>query len=874
MSDKNLTLPSNYTPSHYEIELSDINLEKNSFVGNVKIDVRTNDGSNSVSLNMRDLELVSAMAEISDNEFVEIIGTETDIVNDVVVLKFPRVLEEAKFRLNIEYKGKIQTNMSGFYRSDYKDVISGETKSMLSTQFEATDARRAFPCFDAPDMKSTFDVCIVVDKKYTVLSNMPLKSHRDIVGCEQTVRRFHTTPLMSTYLVAWAVGEFDFIESETEKDIYPTLENYSTQDGSSSSSGKLPIRIYTAKGKANQGEFAMGVAKKVIDFFSESFEIPYPLPKLDLLCVEAYSHNAMENFSLITFRPSALLYDGDIATADTSALQKIAYVVSHEIAHQWFGNLVTMKWWDELWLNEGFATWVGYYAIERFFPSWNVPSMVMLHSHEVALELDALKESHPIKVAVRNAKDTDQVFDSISYLKGCSILEMLSGYLGQTVFLKGVALYLQRYKFSNATMIELFNCIAEVSNIEILPKIKDWILKIGYPLLIVRDSGDKIIISQKRFLSSGEPSENDKDTVWWIPLMTNDDAKAEFFEKEKEIPKSEFTHFNNNAYGFYRVKYDSDNLFQENLNNLSKLSSRGKMALISDTEVACTIKQLLALISEFCKNQNPSEFYVWSIIFERVKKMESLLSTLPDLSSKITEFINSLIAPSITEVIHYLENPYECLLEQDSENFLRMQFYDAAISMAGLGGQKLIVEKCRKLYNSGKYPVGLRNVVLNVVLGQADTSKALFNKAIVDLKYATLSHKEGLLVALGSVRNEELYPAVLNLLLTIEPMDVQFLADSLGNNAGIRPALWSFFKNNYEQLHERLSINSVVIDRFIRFSLKNLAGSEYIEEVKEFFKGKNLEGFDRGVRQTIERLEKNTKYVDNNAPLFKEYFKL
>ncbi|QEU60865.1 hypothetical protein KDRO_D05600 [Kluyveromyces lactis] len=870
------TLPTDFRANHYEIELSELDAENNSFIGSVHINMSTVNANDMISLNMRDIEIVSAVVEL--NEGSVSLGMKDhsfDSENDVVSLKFPESISDDEFVLKIDYKGIIQTNMSGFYRSDYTDFVTGENKVMFSTQFEATDARRAFPCFDEPSLKATFDICIIAHEKYTVLANMPLKCTKKLTESDQISYRFHTTPLMSTYLVAWAVGEYDCIESETEKSIYPTIENYNTQDGTSLGCGKLPVKVYTAKGKAQQGKFALDVAKRVIDFFSESFEIPYPLPKLDLLCVETYSHNAMENFSLITFRPSALLYDGNLDEPDAAALQKIAYVVSHEIAHQWFGNLVTMKWWDELWLNEGFATWIGYLAVEKFFPDWDVPSMIMLQSHEVALELDSLKESHPIKVAVRNAKDIDQVFDSISYLKGCSILEMVSGYLGQELFLKGVALYLKRNKFSNATMEDLFNCIGEVAGVEVLERCKNWILTIGYPLVTVTESENGLSLTQNRFLSTGICKPDEDVTKWWVPLMPlQGDYKVDFSGKTTELPKTPFNHFNANSFGFYRVKYDSDHLFQQQLQNLDKLSSRGKMGLISDVEVTESVKNLLTLISKFTNHQDPNDYYVWSIIFDTLNRMKSLLSSDEAVKNALNKFTLDLIQPSTEKLLEFLDQQKANSFSKNPKNFLSNQFFELMALGAGTASHPETVDKCREMFESKSYSPAFRNVLFQIILSQPDTTKETLKTILEELNTATLVYKESLLTALGKIKNPELFDTVLNLLLIIEPMDVQFLATSLGSNYAIRTKLWDFIKTNYVKLHERLAINTVVIDRFLRFSMKDLMGEDVKTDYELFFADKNMEGFDRGVRQTLERIDKNTRYFETNLSLVKEYFKI
>lgn len=877
---ENRTLPKDFTPTHYCIELHDINTTSNVFFGSVAIHLKCEVPSNRILLNTRDITVSTAVAELQDKSTIGIQSQSYDKVDEVLKLEFASQLSDDVI-LHINYSGILQTNMSGFYRSDFLNTNTGEPQFMLSTQFEATDARRAFPCFDEPELKATFDVSIVAPSNYTVLSNMPLLTSKKLTEHDLIMHRFHTTPRMSTYLVAWALGEFEYIQTETTKDIYPTLDGYSTEDGSSKTQGKLPIRVYTAKGKAYQGKFALSVASKVIDFFSGLFEIPYPLPKLDLLCVETYSHNAMENFSLITFRPTALLYDGDVEVGDSLALQKIAYVVSHEIAHQWFGNLVTMKWWDELWLNEGFATWVGYYAVAEFFPEWDVPAMMMWKSHAVALELDSLKESHPVKVDVRNAKDIDQVFDSISYLKGCSILEMISGFLGESVFLKGVALYLERSKFGNSTMEDLFGCMGEIAGIDVLERLQNWILKIGFPLLTVSTvDGCQLKLTQERFLSTNTTSSETDHTTWWIPLMLNDGEqlkKLEFSSKEAtlDLTPGGFKYFNNDAFGFYRTKYEDEVMFKVICQNLSKLSSRSIMGLISDVEITGSAEQLLQLLSYFTNFQNPEDYYVWTMILGSLASMFSLLHKKGGdrIAKGLNDFTLSLIENRIDEALEFLKDSNLVLMNKsDNKRALKAQFYERILLAAGNLSHKKVVNECTKLFESGKVTSTVRDIVLRTVLSQPDTSKATFEKVLEELSTATLTHKESILLALGEIKNADLFESCFVLLFIVEPMDVQFLAESWGRNPFIRDALWSFIKEQYEKIYERISINSVVIDRFIRFSLRDLVGSDVKEDVEAFFKNKNVEGFDRGVRQTLERIERNTKYAESNIEGVENFF--
>ncbi|SCW01187.1 LAFE_0D07008g1_1 [Lachancea fermentati] len=879
MSSRNQTLPKNFQPRHYVIEINDLDVENNSFSGHVVIDLKCIDPSDTVFLNSRDISISSAVVEIDGRE-VNCSSTQYDTASEVLEFKFSEEFTN-DIKIHIDYIGCIQTNMSGFYRSDFQDPLTGNPQYMLSTQFEATDARRAFPCMDEPLLKASFDVSIVAPSNCTVLSNMPLKSAKTLTEQDLIMHRFHTTPLMSTYLVAWAIGELEYIEGHTEMEIYPSIEGYSTQSGLSPQTIKLPIRVYTVKGKSQQGQFALSVAAKVIDYFSSLFDIPYPLPKLDLLCVETYSHNAMENFSLITFRPTALLFEGDVNSGNPLALQKIAYVVSHEIAHQWFGNLVTMKWWDELWLNEGFATWVGYHAVAKFFPQWDVPSLVMWKSHEVALELDSLRESHPVKVNVRNAKDIDQVFDSISYLKGCSVLEMISGFLGEDAFLKGVALYLKNNKFSNATMEALFDSITEATGVNVLRRLQDWILKIGFPLITVSrlENGD-VSVTQSMFSSTSVAPPNNPQPIWWLPLMLTNQDHLENLELSKKsmaisLPKDQFIFFNTDGYGFYRVKYEDRTILKTICKNIDSLSSRSKMALISDLQITGSADTLLDVISHFIDSQDPNDYYVWAMLINACFTLSSLLYRCSDhnISTKLNQFILKLIENQLDDALKYLENPDAIILCKDDEKrALKAQFYEQILIAAGLCSYKKVVTQCSRLFAEEKVTAINRNIVLTTVLCQDDTPLTIFEQVVKELATATLTHKEIILTALGKVQNPQLFDASLNLIFKAEPMDLQFLAESWGSNPNIRSHLWNYIKMHYDRIYERISLNSTVTDRFFRFSLKDLVGLDLRRELANFFKGKNLDGFDRGIRQTLERIEKNTAYANSNINGVKEFF--
>lgn len=344
----------------------------------------------------------------------------------------------------IEYDGEINDKMKGLYRSKYLGP-EGDERYAAVTQFEATDARRCFPCWDEPAIKATFDITVTVPQDRIALSNMPVESEND-EGNSRIVQ-FRTTPIMSTYLVAIVVGEFDYVEN-TSKD------------------GVL-VRVYTPVGKKDQGLFALEVATEVLPYYKDYFNIAYPLPKIDLIAIADFSAGAMENWGLVTYRETCLLVDPKNTSANTK--QWVALVVGHELAHQWFGNLVTMEWWTHLWLNEGYATFVEYLCVNRLFPEYDIWTQFVVETYIRflfrilskynfeddfqfiffkfrALELDCLKNSHPIEVPVGHPSEIDEIFDDISYSKGASVIRMLHRYIGDDDFRKGMNIYLTRHQ--------------------------------------------------------------------------------------------------------------------------------------------------------------------------------------------------------------------------------------------------------------------------------------------------------------------------------------------------------------------------------------------------------------------------------------------
>src|SRR3989338_2407982 len=385
MKKSSVRLSKNIIPVEYDIRLHP-DLENFTFEGIETIHLSILQKTRIVTQHSKELEIETVkigdvFAKISYNK-----KTET------ATFTFPKNISTGKIKLTLVFKGILNDKMRGFYRSKY--AIKGKEYHMATTQFEATDARRAFPCFDEPAQKAIFHVSLIIPKGKTAISNtLPVSVEKHEAGYE--VVKFSPTPKMSTYLLAFIIGNFEYIESKTKRG--------------------LRVRVFTTPGKKHQAGFALKCAIKTLDFYENYFDIKYPLPILDMIAIPDFASGAMENWGAITYRESALLVDEN--NSSVSNKQWVALVIAHELAHQWFGNLVTMEWWTHLWLNEGFASYIEYLAVDKLFPHWDIWTQFSTNELGIALRLDALLHTHPIEIPVHHPDEIGEIFDEVSYSK-------------------------------------------------------------------------------------------------------------------------------------------------------------------------------------------------------------------------------------------------------------------------------------------------------------------------------------------------------------------------------------------------------------------------------------------------------------------------
>ena len=465
-------LPTAARPEHYSLALIP-NLKDATFAGSETIDLTLAQAVDSITLNAAEIKFQSVTATVDGNELKATVTT--DEKKEEATLAFPKTLPAGRLTLKIEYTGILNNELRGFYLS------KTAKRNYAVTQFEATDARRAFPSFDEPAYKATFDIQLTVDKDDTVISNTNMISDTPgpVVG-EHTVK-FATTPKMSTYLVAFLVGDFKCVSGES--------------DG-------VPIRACATPDKVEQGKFAVSAAEYILHYYDNYFGIKYPMPKLDMIAIPDFEAGAMENFGAITYRETDLLIDEK--TASDGRKQGVASVVAHEMAHQWFGDMVTMDWWNNIWLNEGFATWMSNKPIAAWHPEWNVPQDVAADLNGT-LNYDAGRTTRTIRAKADTPEEINEMFDGITYNKAGAMLLMVENYLGEETFRQGVHNYLAAHLYANATAEDFWNAQTENSHKPVDKIMESLVAQPGVPGLNFGESqGGKVEIMPAEILSEPE----------------------------------------------------------------------------------------------------------------------------------------------------------------------------------------------------------------------------------------------------------------------------------------------------------------------------------------------------------------------------------
>lgn len=732
---------------------------------------------------------------------------------------------------------------------------------MGATQFESTDARQALPCWDEPAIKATFSVALVIPKALTGLSNMDIISEASFDD-DRKIIKFRQSPIMSTYLLAWVVGDLEFIETTNKHGV--------------------TVRVFSTKGDIHQGHFALEVASKTLDFFTEYFDIAYPLPKMDMVAIPDFSAGAMENWGLVTYRTAYLLFDE--ANSSLKTKQNVAYVVGHELAHQWFGNLVTMEWWSDLWLNEGFATWVGWLAADHLFPEWDIWTEFVVDDCQAGLRLDGLRSSHPIEVPVKNPAEISQIFDSISYSKGASVIRMLVTFLGEETFRRGLQQYLKKHQYQNAKTVDLWSSLSAASGKSVNEIMNAWTRHMGYPVVDVDTchgpQGINVKVTQTRFLNSGDVKSEEDSTLWSIPLRVGTSkqesvalgdskelltTKTDSFELASDIS---YFKLNMGQAGFYRVNYPTEWL--EKLGNAIKagqIPAADRVGLVSDAfSMSVSDKLPLTSVLSLLKNFDAeSDYLVWGEISSQLAQLLSIWWEQPQEDIDLLKtFIASLYA-SQAEKLGFDFGPQE----SDKVKLLR----PLILGMAAKSGNKMVIAEAQKRFSAfvagdmeAIHP-NLRGTVYGIVVREGGVKEF---EQVLDLyeKLTVADQKLAALGALGYGRDPVVISKALDLTKNdaiVRPQDVIYITRATGANPAARRSTWEFVQGNWDYFYRRYGIGGGIslLGRIVSTATQEFTSEKDAAAVEKFFAGKDTSTIDRTINQSLERIRMNSRWLNS-----------
>lgn len=854
---KRQLLPAKVKPVHYRVTMEP-DLANLTYTGHVEIDVDVVEATKSVSVNSLDLKILAAkvfpkrgMAEESP-----VTNQSYDDDSQALTLEIAQdLVQNTTATIRLDYEGILNDKMAGFYRSLYKDE-AGKTWTVATTQMEPTDCRRAFPCFDEPALKAKFDVTIIHEPHLTALSNMDVKDVK-ILDNGKKVTSFNTSPIMSTYLVAFTVGEFKCVESTYFR---------------------VPVKVWATPGLEQKGTFSADLGARTLEFFEKKFGIEYPLPKMDMVAIHDFSAGAMENWGLVTYRVVDLLFDEKTDGAATK--QRVAEVVQHELAHQWFGNLVTMDWWEGLWLNEGFATWMSWYSCNEFFPGWKVWETYVEDTLQSCLTLDGLRSSHPVEVPVARADEINQIFDAISYSKGSCCVKMVANYLGEDVFIQGISKYLKKYAFSNTKTSDLWDVLSEVSGKDVAGLMDVWTTKVGYPVLTVKENTDSTLtINQNRFLTTGDVKPEDDETVYPIALELRDGKNIDHTmmttrDAQVQVNDMGFYKLNADQAGLYRVLYPESRLEKLGSSASSNLlSPEDKIGLVADTGALSvagyqSTAALLKLVSQWSTETEPN---VWFEMLTRIGAIRDVWRFEGDeFLNNYKKFMRDFVTPKSKEVgYEFAENDQDILTQQ-----LKAHLFSAAVNNESPEFMLAAKDMWAKYLAGNKNAIhpNLRDAVFGLAAKEGDS--ATLDK-LLEI-YLNNKSAEGLsaLRSLGRVQDDQVRKEQLKHAFddTVKPQDITYLLAGFGADVkGMRIRL-DWMKENWEAIVQKFPPSLGMLSSVVKVVFSGLNTKEYLQEFEDFFGSRSTKGYDKAVANVRDSMTSRINWYERDSKAVSEWF--
>lgn len=788
-----------------------------------------------------------------------------------------------RYRLSSSFTGELADDLAGFYRSEYTDE-AGNKQVVATTQMQAADARKAFPCFDEPAMKATFKVTLIHPSDYVALSNMPVQKStvQMIDGESWNVTEFENTPRMSTYLLAFIVSQFGHVQNASET---PQIRIWGR-----------PTAI-----AAGQGDYALSVTGRILRFFEDHYNTSYPLPKSDQVGLPDFNAGAMENWGLVTYRENSLLFDEEYSSIGNK--ERVATVIAHELAHQWFGNLVTLRWWSDLWLNEGFASYVEYLGANAAEPSWNIEDLMVLNEVHDVMATDALASSHPLtfnESEINTPAQISEVFDSIAYSKGASVLRMLSSFLSEDIFKKGLQSYLHTFAYSNTVYTDLWVHLQEAvnkSDVSLPASVKDimdrWTVQMGFPVVTVNTLSGTI--NQTHFLLD-PTSSVDRPSVfnytWIVPItwMTGSGRENSYWLTEVtgtnnsfKIDRPDWLLLNINVTGYFRVNYNQEN-WNQLLNQLETdhkvLPVINRAQIIDDAFNLARAKYVdvtLALrTTQFLRKE--TEYMPWQAALRNLQYFQQMFDR-SEVFGAMSKYIKNQVTPLYEHFREATKNWTETsggLTVQYSE----INAISTACSYGVAACQDLAADYLRRWQedaSANPVPVNLRSAIYcsMVAMGGEEAWDFLWDR----FKEAkVVSEADKLRTALSCSP----HPWILNRYLqyTLDPtkirkQDATSTINSIASNVVGQPLAWDFIRANWRTLFSQYGGGSFSFSRLILSVTQRFSSEFELQQLEQFKKDNQDIGFGSGTRaleQALERTRANINWVKENQATVLNWF--
>lgn len=791
-----------FKPNSYILSL-DIDRLSRKFDGQVTIHGETNEILNNVTLHSKDLNIVSVSVDGKKAKF-------TFGENDALEIIYQN-LAAGPHAIVITYEGKITDSMHGMYPCHFSH--NGVEKELIATQFESHYAREVLPCIDEPEAKATYEVTLTTEPDVTVLGNMPVKEQKISDNRMETI--FETTPVMSSYLLAWVIGEMH------KKTAY--------------SKNGVEVNVWATPAQpADNLDFALDIATRSIDFFDEYFGTPYPLKKCDHVALPDFSSGAMENWGLITYREIALLVDP--VTSSITSRHYVATVIAHELSHQWFGNLVTMKWWNDLWLNESFATLIEYIAVDNLEPKWDMWLDFVSYNGVIALKRDSLPGVQPVQVEVNHPDEISTLFDSaIVYAKGARLLQMLHNYIGEDAFRAGLKQYFHDHAYANTEAADLWKALSDSSGKDIASFMNTWIKQPGYPVLHVEHDNNQINLSQNRL---SYDANNIYDEIWPIPLNTNNPELPAIFDKpnlsianNNDSP----TYFNigNKAHYVVNYPFETISLLLEKVAN-KQIEPVDRLQLLNHQVILANagIISSSSLIPTLNSYKNEDVESVWSIIASAISELKKFVEHDTEIEKKLRKFVGQLAAEQYKRL-----NWYEVQNEPDTDSKLR----GIIISLMVYSEDSEVLSTAMNIFNSiaiEEITPELRPLIISATVRHSDEMETFESLLKTYGTTESAELKNDITMGVTSTRNMDY---IAKLLACIKDVNFVKTQDTIRwvvhllRNKTAQETTWQWIRDNWTWISDTFG-GDKSYDYFPRYIANVLSTDKQLQEYIDFFK--------------------------------------